>query len=118
MKFDEAIGVHAQWKVRYRGYLAEPGQGNLNPDEVEHDDRCDLGNWLRGEGALYAGDPAFEVLAEPHRQFHLLAAAVERKTQAGVLAAEALLCGEYLRQSGAVISAIMVMKRHAEKGRA
>ena len=116
MNFDEAISAHAQWKVRLRVILEDPGQAGLKPDEVERDDQCDLGKWIHGEGSMYAGDAAFEALEEAHRQFHLLAADVIRKAGVGRrLEAEAILSGEYLRRSTAVISAITAIKRHAAR---
>lgn len=116
MNFDEAIAAHAKWKVRLRVFLEDPGKDSLKPDEVERDDQCDLGKWIYGEGSKNAGDAAFATLEEAHRQFHVLAGDVIRKAVAGRrLEAEAILSGEYLRRSVAVISAITAIKRHAER---
>ncbi len=118
MNFDEAIAAHAQWKVRLRVYLGDPGKGELNPVEIERDDRCDLGKWIHGEGTAFAGDAAFVTLREAHHQFHRVAADVVRKAIAKqLLEAEAILSGEYLRHSTSVISAISAIKRHVAERR-
>ncbi|MCM2316603.1 MAG: CZB domain-containing protein [Thermoanaerobaculia bacterium] len=114
MFFDEAIATHTEWRMQLRACLAEPGQCGLMPEEVGRADACALGRWIRGEGSVYANEQVFRALSEQHRHFHSIAAEVVRKAQEGeLLEAEALLCGEYLRRSGAVISAIVEMKEHA-----
>lgn len=116
MFFDEAIATHTEWRMRLRACLSDPEQCGLNPDEVGRADACALGRWIQGEGAVYANEPVFRSLSVQHCHFHSIAAEVVRKAQDGdVLEAEALLCGDYLRRSGAVISAIVAMKEHARR---
>jgi hypothetical protein len=118
MFFDEAVATHTEWRMRLRACLSEPAQCGLNPDDVGRADACALGRWIRGEGVVYENEQVFRVLSEQHRQFHAIAGDVLRKAQDGeVLEAEALLCGEYLRRSAAVISAILAMKERARRDR-
>lgn len=118
MFFDEAIATHTEWRMRLRVCLSEPAKCSLNPDEVGRADACALGRWIQGEGAVYADEQVFQGLSEQHRRFHSIAGEVVRKAQDGdVLEAEALLCGEYLRRSGAVISAILAMRERVRLSR-
>ena len=118
MNFDEAIEAHAEWKLRLRVHLEDPEQSGLTAADFEPDDRCDLGNWIRAEYASWAHHPSFRTLEQTHREFHLAAASVIRKAEAGErMEAEAILSGEYARRSAAVISAIVEFRRRAARPR-
>ena len=49
MNFDDAIQVHAAWKIKLSAYLRKC-DGSLKAADVRVDNRCALGQWLYGEG--------------------------------------------------------------------
>ncbi|SRR5581483_149889 len=116
VNFDDAISAHVQWKVRLRVHISEGGEAKLDSDEIEHDDRCDLGRWIHGEGTRYEADDAYAKLLDEHRMFHRVAAAVVRHANAGNRAAALnLLDVEFTKHSFAVIAAINNIKHHHEQ---
>ncbi len=115
MNFDQAISCHVQWKSKLAAYVAKPDH-SLNASEIEHEDRCDLGKWIRGEGQKYARLPEFTKLAADHTHFHAAAADVVRKADAGQHASEEIALGaksDYAAASNAVVTSLMRMKKTA-----
>jgi len=45
MNFDNAIIAHTAWKSKLKGYLQKK-DGSLNPDDIQSDKKCDLGQWI------------------------------------------------------------------------
>ncbi len=113
---DEAISAHVQWKVKLRVHVMERGESKLEPDEIEHDDRCLLGSWIYGEGKLlHEHDEVWNKLREQHRAFHHLAALIVRHANAGnQSAALNLLDGDFMQHSFAVIATINQIRRQYE----
>jgi methyl-accepting chemotaxis protein len=82
LNIDSAIEAHRQWKVKLRTALDH--QDQLDDRAIACDDRCQLGQWLHGEGGRRHGQqPGFVSLLNEHRDFHLAAAEVARCINAG-----------------------------------
>jgi Chemoreceptor zinc-binding domain len=112
MDFDHAIMCHTQWKSKLAAYIAKPDK-SLDPATVAHDDRCDLGKWIHGEGRKFANSPEFAKLIADHKRFHLAASEVIRKADSGLSVKEELVLGaksEYAIASNAVVTSLMKMK--------
>lgn len=108
--FDAVIACHAEWKIRLRMML-ESGEPALDAADVESDVNCKLGRWLHSDGLRLAGERPYEALVIAHREFHRLAASVVRTAASGRrMEAEAILTGEYVRCSAAVVAAIVELR--------
>ncbi len=117
MDFDQAVGTHSRWKRRLRRYLAKQ-DGSLHPAEVSLDYKCELGQWIYGEGARYSSFPEYTKLKYEHARFHGVAAELVRKANSGeLIAAEAEPCSssDFSTSSSAVVIAIMAMKYRASE---
>jgi hypothetical protein len=82
MKFEDAVKAHVDWKSKLKAYLSAPNK-SLNPTEVEKDNTCELGKWLRGEGAKYSSKKVYKDLLAEHAKFHKAAADVVRRADSG-----------------------------------
>lgn len=91
MHIVHAIAAHVAWKRRLRRIVA--GLERMVPsDAVWHDDLCDLGLWMHGEGQRMAGHPAFDAAFDAHVEFHRCAGDVVQALEHGDGArAEALM---------------------------
>lgn len=115
MNFDEAIRAHSDWKMKLSGYLRKP-DGTLKAADIEPDNRCPLGQWIHGEGAVHSKVSEYGVLKTEHAKFHKAAAEVVRKADAGKDTSEDTMLGStsaFGTASQAVVSAILAMKRKA-----
>jgi hypothetical protein len=75
MTVDEAISAHKRWKVRLMGYVSGVfAETKLDLAIVARDDACVLGNWLHGQFAAFAADPANARILAKHARFHACAA--------------------------------------------
>jgi hypothetical protein len=84
LDIDAAIAAHERWKARLQDLLDGKSNERLDPATVCLDDRCDLGKWLHGSGGQRLGKfPAFQLLIERHKYFHLQAAEVLAQSQSG-----------------------------------
>jgi hypothetical protein len=113
MDFDHAIAAHSAWKTKLKDYLRKPDH-SLKPADVEVDNKCPLGQWIHGEGAQWIAKPSYATLKMEHAKFHKAAAAVVRKADSGQSVTEEVALGaksEFTAASGAVVSAIMHMKK-------
>lgn len=83
MKFDEALVAHSSWKRRLTDYIDGRGKEPLVPSDIERDDACELGQWIRA--LLASAHPSREIveLARDHSRFHRVAADVVRACDAG-----------------------------------
>ena len=70
MDFDGAIRAHSNWMLRLFGYCKGTSREKLNPETIQKDNVCDLGQWLHGEGQKFAADPEFSGLLQAHAAFH------------------------------------------------
>lgn len=113
MNFTQAIDAHGKWKIRLRMFVHGSGE-KLDANQVGHDDQCELGQWIHGEGAKFAKSPQFQQLVAEHAAFHRCAAKVVRSALAGQKAeALALLAdgGEFSRCSQQTVMAIQTLAR-------
>jgi len=113
MNFDEAIQVHAAWKVVLSTYLRSI-DGTLKAAEARADNRCALGRWLYGEGKKYSSTAEYQILIAEHARFHRAAGEVVERANSGqdvnanhVLHSES----EYGIASLNIVKAIMDLKR-------
>lgn len=113
MQLDEAIAKHIEWKVALRSAIAR--REEVDAATLRRDDCCDLGIWLRGDGATsYGGTPGFSRVVETHAEFHCRAGEVADTINAkNFELAEKMLDArsEYGVASIAVAGAIMELMR-------
>lgn len=115
MDFDEAIKAHSSWKLKLSSYLRKP-DGSLKVSEVQVDNKCQLGQWIYGEGMKYSSLPEYQTLKNEHTKFHKAAANVVMKADSGQNVSEETAIGgtsDFSVASSTVVSAIMSMKRKA-----
>lgn len=113
MNFDEAIQVHAAWKIKLSTYLRKK-DGSLKAAEARVDNRCELGRWLYGEGKKYSSTAEYQMLIGEHARFHRAAGEVIDRANSGQeLNADRILHydSEYGIASRNVVKAIMDLKR-------
>ena len=113
MNFEDAIGVHVQWKGKLSAFIAKP-DNSLNADAVASDTHCDLGKWLHGDGRTYSKFPEFVKAMSDHARFHKAAGDVIRKAQSGQRMTDEIALGsksEYAAASNAVVGALMKLKQ-------
>ena len=113
MNFDDAVRAHSAWKKKLRDYAAKR-DGSLKQSEVEHDYRCELGQWIHGEAkARHARMPEYAALARDHAAFHKAAGKVVAQIDAGTYRSEDTALGSaspFSKCSSACVTAIMAMK--------
>lgn len=81
--FDLALARHTMWLSRLKLFTLGVGERDLTPEKAGDSGACELGAWLRGEGARYRDLPGFDALVEAHDRFHDLAAEVVRLHRLG-----------------------------------
>lgn len=116
MDFDEAIKAHAAWKLKLSTYLKKP-DGSLKPVDVEVDNKCNLGQWIYGEGSKLSNFSEYATLKNEHNKFHKAAAEVIRKADRGESITDEIALGSksaFGSASSAVVSAIMSMRMKAK----
>jgi hypothetical protein len=117
MNFDQAITAHSRWKSKLSAYIKKPDR-SLSASEVALDNKCDLGQWIHGEGAKYATLPEFQNLRSEHARFHKVAAEVIRKAESGKDVSEEVCIGaksEFTSATAAVVNSIVALKAKAGK---
>ncbi len=120
MDFDEAIAIHSKWKHALRTSLAKRDH-SLNPADVGLDHKCVLGQWIYGDGAPNSALPEFSRLKYEHARFHLAAAELVRKANAGESIEEEIAAcsnSQFSLASAAVIIALMTMKKRVAEQQA
>ncbi len=116
MNFDDAIAAHIKWKVRLAQFIDGTSQEKLQSATVAQDDLCELGKWLRGEGAKFAALPKYRDLLDKHANFHACAGDVVRRVENHDRAgAKAALGGAFATASKETVMAIMDLKKEASK---
>ena len=113
MNIDEALMAHTRWKRKLREDLSRPGNV-LRPNDVSFDHKCELGDWIYGEGAGYSALPEYTKLKYEHARFHAAAAEIVRKANSGEVAIEDMQpCANsnFSTASSAVVIALMSMKK-------
>jgi hypothetical protein len=76
MDFQEAAKAHRDWNTKLRMYLN--GSGTLNPEDIQKDNLCALGQWIYGEGKKHIVCAEYEELRTIHAEFHKNAAEIVR----------------------------------------
>jgi hypothetical protein len=112
MNFEDAIGVHVQWKSKLSAFIAKPDQ-SLNAEAVASDTQCELGKWLHGEGRTHSRVPEFVKAESDHARFHNAAGDIVRKAQTGHSMTDEIALGsgsEYAAASNAVVGSLMKLK--------
>ena len=113
MDFDEALKAHSAWKMKLSNYLRKP-DGSLKSEDIQVDNKCDLGKWIHGEGAKFNTLTEYSTLKSEHAKFHKCAGDVVKKADSGQSVTEEIALGaksDFAVASGNVVSAIMSMKR-------
>ncbi len=115
MDLDNAIGKHAEWKVKLRAAITK--KETMDAATIAKDNACELGQWLHGEAKTKYGQTAShaECLAK-HAAFHAeagkVASAINAKRYDDAEAMLALGSG-FATASSAVGMAIMQLKKTA-----
>jgi methyl-accepting chemotaxis protein len=112
MNVDEAITCHVAWRLKLTRYIAHP-DSSINAATISTDDQCDLGRWLKGEGAKFASLPEFSILKKEHAHFHSAAGSIVTRADKGEKVSEDVALGsksEFAKASNSVVSALMNIK--------
>lgn len=116
MNFEEAIAAHSAWKMKLKQYIAKPDR-SLAATEVGADDKCALGQWIRGEGQKHSALPEFSKLRSDHARFHKLAADIIKRADAGEKVAEEVALGsrsDFASVSSAVVTDLMNLQKKVQ----
>jgi methyl-accepting chemotaxis protein len=115
--FDAIIDAHQSWKQKLRNAIAGGSEKNLDPNEVCKDNACALGKWIYSAGKEFEHLEEYEPLRRSHAEFHVCAADILKKAQAGDKdGASAQLVGDFFDLSNRTIQYIVGMKRHSKHG--
>ena len=115
MNLDNAVQTHAQWKTKLRSAISKHEQ--LDLIALSRDDRCELGQWLHGEGkASYGGLASHADCVHKHVAFHSEVTKVARAVNAQQFdAAEGMLNGgtPYAKASSALGVSFLQLRKEA-----
>jgi hypothetical protein len=78
----DALRLHWEWRIQLRLFVSGHG-GPFDTSTVGRDDACDLGIWIRGEGARHAAMPSLAHLESAHAAFHEAAAEIVKRVNDG-----------------------------------
>ena len=73
--FDQAIAAHAQWKGRLYQAI-NTGKSEWTVAQVQADDQCDLGKWLRALPMCEQQSEHYKEIWALHVEFHTIASEV------------------------------------------
>ena len=108
----KAIAAHGLWKARLQDAV-QAGRSDYRASEVALADRCDFGRWLEAQPPATRGE-AWARIAALHAEFHVAAAAVLYRLEAGdpVGAARMMAHGEpYSMASSRLTMAMLAWAR-------
>ena len=115
MDLNEAVGKHAEWKLKFRKAIA--GQETMDAETISKDNCCELGKWLHGEAKTKHGKfSSYTECVTKHAAFHVEAGKVAKAINAKKYAeAEAMLGSgtSYITASSVVGLAVMHLKKEA-----
>ena len=114
MNLEDAIEVHAEWKLRFQSVMSK--KGSFNVETVSKDNLCMLGNWLYSEEKKLRKYLSYKPLLESHKKFHIEAGKVASMVNSGNYAEaenELLENSSYSKASAAVCIEIMNLKNEA-----
>jgi hypothetical protein len=84
LDIETAKFAHENWKLRLLAYLEGKSTESFSPEVICFDDRCDLGQWIHGQGKARLGQfPGFTALMGHHKMFHYAASNVVSLQNAG-----------------------------------
>lgn len=116
MDLNNAVGKHAEWKVKFRSAISK--QEQLDVATIAKDNCCDLGKWLHGEAKASFGRLASHAeCVKKHATFHVEAGKVAAAINAKKYAEAETMIGNgtsYAHASSAVGVAIMQLKKEAK----
>lgn len=114
MNWDNAVKMHAAWKMRLLAYIRDP-RIKIDPAVVGVDNRCPLGIWLHSEvKQKLAGMPEFETLIAEHARFHRAVGSAVEQVNAGKIVSDQTVLGwesEFAASSRVLVTTIMKLKR-------
>lgn len=71
LNFQKWISIHSDWRRRLLEYIDGIGSEELDENLICHDNRCELGKWIHGNGSkFYGGESIFQRLQLDHAAFH------------------------------------------------
>lgn len=106
--FNDAIEMHAQWKMTLKKHLEEGVIQDIK--KVGDCHACNLGRWIYGDGVRYNRLPSFESMCLAHEHFHRAAAEVALHSNANNKAkARSLLTsdGDFSQSSSKLLKALL-----------
>ena len=107
MRFWVPLWAHAKWIAALREHVY--GGKEVDPTVIGRTDQCELGRWLRGEGAQFRHLPAFAEVVAAHESVHRRAVTVVALADAGrrlEAEAETAAGGELRRRSRLLVGAL------------
>lgn len=123
MDLDYAVTQHVLWKTKLRTAIEQ--HKTVDAAEIGANDRCELGQWLKGEGkARYGASPNFAVLEQAHTECHRVAGQIATLINDGNYEAALAMVGKWGDFKGtstdilAAASRLSAEKREAERARA
>lgn len=81
MHYWSPFRAHAEWMAELREFIY--GNGEMDPEYVARDDRCELGQWLYGEGMRYSHLEEYDHAVQLHAALHRHAAHVVNLVRTG-----------------------------------
>ncbi|MEW6765116.1 MAG: methyl-accepting chemotaxis protein [Pseudomonadota bacterium] len=109
----ESIKAHVGWKSRLRRCMNNHAACE-DPEAVEKDHTCSLGQWIHGDGVKLGADPAYRRLRQDHAGFHRSAARIIRAIRDNDdVKARALMDGEYVELTQKVVNGMMGLRGRA-----
>ncbi len=111
-QFDAAIAAHKKWLERLEQFADGSGSETIDYESVGDAARCDLGQWLAGDGRKFSHLDGFDRLEDVHASFHKTALqAVALVRQGSHLQAHMLIAGRLADLSVEIVQVIEELKR-------
>lgn len=117
LDFQKWVAAHRDWRRRLVSYIDGSSTETLDETAICHDNRCDLGKWIHGNGGKFYGDvPVFKRLADDHAAFHRAAGEVVGQfKQQGEKEARRILNGEFDLRSMHVVSGLEQLEKQVKQ---
>ncbi len=113
MDLQEAMKVHAQWRIKLRTAIVK--KEKLDAVALAKDNQCELGKWLYGEAKQKLGsNPIHASCVKAHATFHKAVAEIASVVNTGEYAAAEKLMGAgsaFSQASNSVGMALMAMEQ-------
>lgn len=111
--FDEAIRVHARWKLFLAEY-ANNSVGRVDAQVIGNAGCCALGQWIVSGAGNYGSCPVFAELVASHAQFHSCAALIVEKINSRIYVPRSEVLdrnSRFSQASHSLLSSLAKMKR-------